>query len=426
MSINTGNTRPILHIWPKTGSFELSLDPASVASLLYLQTHVPGQFEVEYCANPDLSPSGQLPYLTHGLHSITGYHAIVKYLSTNFHVDPTVSLDPIQKAQLAARLAHVESALGDLTSHVLYSLTANWVGSTRPALVSILPVPQKYYLPDRIRLSHQPRLEAAELWNISAIEQEEKAEKERFSFRRPTKKNRKAEEKARFKETLERNKILDKARNVLSIYSKLLGSSKFFYDANTPTTLDVFLAAHIYLLRQDQPDNLIKDLLSQEYGNLFVHTDTVYQRAFPEPSSFPAIVSPQASFTLRSLFPPSAPKHTIGPKSAAVQEQERRFAVVRGLFYSGAFLVAGAYIYNQRNAFVDLYHRLQLVAALVAAQYGSGEDDDEDDEGEEEEEEEEEAVEEVEENANEESASEEHGGERTVEHAEKEGEGNSA
>lgn len=199
---------------------------------------------------------------------------------------------------------------------------------------------------------------------------------------------------------------------------KFLFVSIYSQKASRPTTLDVFLAAHIYLLRQDQPDNLIKELLSQEYGNLIVHADTVYQRAFPEPSSFPAIVSPQASFTLRSLFPPSAPKHTIGPKSAAVQEQERKFAVVRGLFYGGAFLVAGAYFYNQRNAFVDLYHRLQLVAALVAAQYGSGEDDDEDDAVDAEEEGEEEHEEEHEEEEDGEDEGEKQEEEHEEEHAE--------
>ena len=71
---------------------------------------------------------------------------------------------------------------------------------------------------------------------------------------------------------------------------------------------------------------------------------------------------------------------------------------MRGVFFSGAFLVAGAYIYHQRFAFVDLYHRLQLAVAIVSAQYGLEEDEDEDDEDEDEDEEEEdEEVEEVEE-----------------------------
>ena len=165
-----------------------------------------------------------------------------------------------------------------------------------------------------------------------------------------------------------------------------------------PTTLDVLLAAHIYLLTRDQPDNLIKDLIVNEYPKLTAHADAVYELAFPDPSNFPVVVSSQTTFTLSSLFPQSTPKHPSGPKSAAVLEQERRFAIMRGVFFSGAFLVAGAYIYHQRFAFVDLYHRLQLAVAIVSAQYGLEEDEDEDDEDEDEhEEEEDEEVEEVEE-----------------------------
>ena len=58
---------------------------------------------------------GQLPFLTHGLHSVAGFHGIVKYLSTSYHIESSATLDAKQKAQLSARLAHVESSLGDLT-----------------------------------------------------------------------------------------------------------------------------------------------------------------------------------------------------------------------------------------------------------------------------------------------------------------------
>ena len=49
-----------LHIWPKSQwSDRLSLDPASVAALLYLQLSIPGQYAVEHTHNFDLSPSGR-------------------------------------------------------------------------------------------------------------------------------------------------------------------------------------------------------------------------------------------------------------------------------------------------------------------------------------------------------------------------------
>ena len=51
--------RPVnLHVWPNHGDL-LSFDVASIAALLFLQLTIPGQFSLSYCANPDLSPSGE-------------------------------------------------------------------------------------------------------------------------------------------------------------------------------------------------------------------------------------------------------------------------------------------------------------------------------------------------------------------------------
>jgi sorting and assembly machinery component 37 len=139
MSLGSQKQTYRLHIWPKTDS-SLSLDPSCVAALLFLQIYVPGQFEVEYSANPDLSPTGeliidnlgsmwlcglftwftgQLPYLTHGMHSVAGYHAIVKYISSGILHDETLKkLSSVQKAQSAARMAHIEASLGDLVVRI--------------------------------------------------------------------------------------------------------------------------------------------------------------------------------------------------------------------------------------------------------------------------------------------------------------------
>lgn len=62
----------------------------------------------------------------------------------------------------------------DRQSHMFYSLDANWSGLTHPVLVSMLPLPQRYYVPNRLRQLTKPRLEAAGLWNLPGIEQEEK------------------------------------------------------------------------------------------------------------------------------------------------------------------------------------------------------------------------------------------------------------
>lgn len=57
---------------------------------------------------------------------------------------------------------------------MFYSVDANWSGMTHPAFASVLPLPQRYYVPGRIRESFRLRLEAVGLWNLPDIEQEKK------------------------------------------------------------------------------------------------------------------------------------------------------------------------------------------------------------------------------------------------------------
>ncbi|KAI8998652.1 hypothetical protein BD414DRAFT_552266 [Trametes punicea] len=236
----------VLHIWPKHQNL-LSFDPSSVAALLYLQLVLPGHFAIAYCANPDLSPSGQLPFLTHGLFHASGLSAIVAYvrrLPNARNLD--AGLSPVEVAQLTARVAHVDSSYGDLVNHMLYSLHENWSDVTRPALISMLPVPQRYYVPARIRASHQTRLEAVELWDVPEVE-EEPEEQRRVVFGK-RKKHRPDPEAHHFKKAFEREKVVEKARAFFDVYERLLGDRQFFTGSERPTTLDVIFAAHTHML----------------------------------------------------------------------------------------------------------------------------------------------------------------------------------
>ena len=67
--------------------------------------------------------TGQLPYLSHGLFNVAGFEPIVKYVERfvqardgGRHLDEALS--PLEKAQNTARIAHVESTLGDLVVRV--------------------------------------------------------------------------------------------------------------------------------------------------------------------------------------------------------------------------------------------------------------------------------------------------------------------
>jgi sorting and assembly machinery component 37 len=74
---------------------------------------------------------GQLPYLTHGHHTVAPLSSIVKYVATlapasvlpvveadapepAFSADVDALLGPSERAQRTAWVAHIESALGDL------------------------------------------------------------------------------------------------------------------------------------------------------------------------------------------------------------------------------------------------------------------------------------------------------------------------
>ena len=83
---------------------------------------------------------------------------------------------------------------------MLYSLNANWSRLTLPTLANMIPLPQRYYVPKRIRELYKPRLVAADLWNLPDIEQE--VEKPKFG-EKPREKGHKDE----IKKVFEREKV---------------------------------------------------------------------------------------------------------------------------------------------------------------------------------------------------------------------------
>ncbi|KAH9934713.1 uncharacterized protein B0H18DRAFT_977860 [Fomitopsis serialis] len=332
MSNSTPATSQVtLHIWPPHEN-TLSFDTSSVAALFYTQLAIPGRFSVAYSANPDSSPSGQLPYLTHGLHHATTFPSIAKYVAQLPDArDLNESLSTMEKSQFAARIAHIQSEYGDLVAHMLYSLRLNWWKVTRPAMASMLPVPQRYYVPSRIRNSYQPRLEAAELWDIPGIEQEE--EGDRLSTLRGDRRKKKKETKAqKFKRVFEREKVVEKARAFLSGYATLLGERRYFNPhADSPSTLDIVFAAHTHILMSVAfTDPLLQNLLSESYPTLVAHANAVQSAAFPDAQPFPHTAPLDLSLSLKSLLPrPALPVWTWSKPTETVTEEEKRFRLAR-------------------------------------------------------------------------------------------------
>lgn len=66
-----------------------------------------------------------------------------------------------------------------------YSHPQNWAKHTCPTLAATYPLPQRYFVPQRIREIYRPRLEAVHLWNIQP---DDKVLEDRMSFGEKSKK----------------------------------------------------------------------------------------------------------------------------------------------------------------------------------------------------------------------------------------------
>ncbi|KAL5489749.1 hypothetical protein ACEPAI_4581 [Sanghuangporus weigelae] len=283
----------VLHVWP--GRWDLpTFTPPCLASILYLQLILPGKFIVEECTNPDISPDGQLPYLSHGLATIASFPSIVKYIEglqrhaetsedneeadrENGVADTISAVNTVKRAQETAWMALVSAQLGDLVACSLFTLRHNYYDFVRPALAELFPVPQRYYVPDRLRGMYKPRLEAAGLWSISVEEAEEERRK---------KKGLGLADHSIVQEAFGKEKVLDKARMTLDLLARLIGDKLFFLDNPSPSALDVFVAAHILLLTVPPfPNETLRSLVLESYPSLVAHSRRLQSRTLLPPGT---------------------------------------------------------------------------------------------------------------------------------------------
>lgn len=302
----------VLHIWP--GRWDLpSFDPLCLAAVLYMQATIPGKFRLVECSNSDSSPTGHLPFLIHEQFSVSSFASIVKYISRLKIVDPDRDLSPTERAQRTAWYAHVEYHLGDLVYSNFYTNQDNWTKLVNPALASMFPIPQKYYVPGRMRDAYFHRLVAAGLWKQTT--EEKPAES-------PFPRDAKPLEKTRLKNVptlsraFDREKVTAKARAELEIYSELLDCKSFVF-RNKLTSLDLLLAAHILLLTKPPfPDPLLKDLISNSYPSLLSHAQRVYaETCGDEKVTLSVSSSPGSLLDILPSWPKgSAPPNTESPE----------------------------------------------------------------------------------------------------------------
>ncbi|KAG1827166.1 outer mitochondrial membrane transport complex protein-domain-containing protein [Suillus subaureus] len=330
--MSTAATQPTLctlHIWPSRWNLP-SIDPTCIAAVFYLQLTIPGKFEVVECTNPDVSPSGALPFLIHGHAIVSSLPAIISFVSSlakstsSGARDLDASLNAPQRAKRTAWCSHVEANIGDLVAYSFYSLDDNFWKLTNPTMASMLPIPQRYYVPGRIREMHRPRLEAAGLWTQAASE----AEKDSFG-----KRQKKDDPKDEYARAFERDKVSTQAKTSFALYAKLLNGQKFFF-GERPKTLDVYLASHILLLLDPPfPDQLMRSILEESYPTLVEHAHNVRTEVSQMPRQY-LVVSAQKQ-SLLSLIP--RPLSNPPKMRSEMDEVDLRFRSMRWIWFALAF-----------------------------------------------------------------------------------------
>jgi len=323
-----------LHIWP--GSWDLpSVEPSCLATIFYLQHTIPGKFSIVESGNPDASPTAQFPFLVHGERTIPTFALIIKYVASLKDIRTgslDASLGHARKSQEVAWCAHVESNLGDVVYYNLYAHHGNWAGLTQPVLASMLPVPQCYFVPGRIRECHRSRLETAGLW-LPEVEKQDKK-----TFRETFKSKKEKTDTHLYLQAFQRERVMEKARASLDVYTRLLGANDFFF-SDRPTTLDIVLAANtLLLLNPPYPDPFLQALLIDSYPALSSHARRVYAHAMR--SGSPTRSTQNLNFSWSSLIPwPPVTK-----KQAEKSSEDVHYDRMRWGFYGLAIGSVAAYL----------------------------------------------------------------------------------
>jgi sorting and assembly machinery component 37 len=99
-------------------------------------------------------------------------------------------------------------------------------------------LPQRYFVPARIRASYKPRLESAGLWSLPPEPEkksfngkaEQAREKAKESYSQAFEKEKVCFHRCHFTSgSLNRTKIQDKAKEVMGIYARLLEGKQFVF-----------------------------------------------------------------------------------------------------------------------------------------------------------------------------------------------------
>ncbi|KAH7340861.1 hypothetical protein B0J17DRAFT_653085 [Rhizoctonia solani] len=342
----------VLHIWPS--QWELpSLDTQCIAAVLYMQLTFPGRYSIVECSDPDQSPSGQLPFLTHEHAEVSPLPSIISYLESlaraeaqmaDVTLDANMKLSESQRA--VAWKAYITAELGEILAHQLF--VEHYWTFTHRSLAQLMPYPQRLYVPNRLRKVYQPRLEAIGMWDAHFIEEPEAP--------KPTTKAPQQQgvlPAQVYKHAFARERLLDKARKAFNLLSSLLNDHDFIY-GDSPTTTDIILAAYILpMLYIPFPGSLLATELRKSYDTLATHAERVLELSRGERPA-PILETPTVRSSLSAVFNNWRKETNAFAQEEKTAATKSNFAAKYGKWIFGLVAGIGSMVYLLATGIVSI------------------------------------------------------------------------
>lgn len=229
-----------LHIWGPAFGLP-SIDATCLGVIAYLRECLPSDQWRLVPSTPAGNPLGELPALKDGTRWVTGFGNIIDYLrqSCDDASDIDEHLNPSDTAERTAYTSFILSRGQPLLDLSLYVSSENYSACTKPALGVLLPWPDSWFVPHRLRDKARKRSEHLGLSGLDVDSAQDDRKKEGLAAQIP--------------ESLKTPK-----RTVSALLGQDLRKSKFRLDALTSdffAPLDDLLGEGPWLL-SDQPTSV--------------------------------------------------------------------------------------------------------------------------------------------------------------------------
>lgn len=368
---------------PEQPSFRIPIKYGQPSSIIHGAVHF------------DLKPSDRLradllPALDHAGTWISGYHAIVNYLtSKSLCTNLDANLDPVQQADTIAYGAYLLANAAPLVDLSLYVSAANWSATTRPAYSALLPFPLTWTLPPLIRAAAAQRAEHLGLAELDTdfdpngglhLTAGRDALPETFRRHLPARTKKTVREEMT-PEQAAAIRLYGLAEDCLSVVNSLLRENSLedksprFFGGSRPSSLDCLAYGFLALMVvPDVPRSFLKDWIGAETPRLVTFVESMAPADLTwSPAAAPSILGSTtrvADSILRNI--PSVGEHyanemryrtEVGVKGL----DQRALMMMMSAMLTGAAVGYGLHMYKSLQPFgarTQVWRRLRGTSRL--------------------------------------------------------------